>query len=119
MLDRHISAPEPSGVYPDGRHGFWSNGIDRIVKVDFGSYEIIDEYFFPGATVYPSEQAEASIAAFNESNDGITAIYEAYSEMGKLRSLANLYTLLDKDHTYFVGSKTGLITAYGDADPAD
>jgi hypothetical protein len=39
--------------------------------------------------------------------------------MGKLRSLANLYTLLDKDHTYFVGSKTGLITAYGDADPAD
>jgi hypothetical protein len=108
-----------SGVYADGRRVFWGNGIDRIVKVDHETYEVLDEYFFPGVQVFDSEQAEASIAAFNDNNDGIGAIYRAYQEMSKLQDLANIYTLLNRDHTYFVGSKTGLITAYGDADPSD
>lgn len=108
-----------SGVYPDGRRVFWGNGIDRIVKVDHETYEVLDQYFFPGAEVFDEDRAEESIAAFNDNNDGLLAIYRSYEEMSKMKDLANLYTLLDRDHTYFVGSKTGLITAYGDEDPAD
>ena len=36
-----------SGEYEDGRRVFWGNGIDRIVKVDYDTYTLIDEYPFP------------------------------------------------------------------------
>jgi hypothetical protein len=108
-----------SGVYPDGKRVFWSNGIDRIVKIDYDSWEVVAEYFFPDAEVYDEQRAEQSIADFDASNSGFFALVRAFREMAKLRDLANLYTVLDKDHTYYVGSKTGLITAYGDADPDD
>ena len=90
-----------------------------IVIIRHDTYEVLDEYFFPGAEIYDEQRAEESIANFNDNNDGIVAIYHAFEEMSKMKDLANLYTLLDSDHTYFVGSKTGLITAYGDADPSD
>jgi hypothetical protein len=108
-----------SGIYADGKRVFWGNGLDRIVKLDYDSHEIVSEYFFPGAERYDSAQAEESIASFNDSNDGIFALYNAFSEAQKLRNLSNLYTILDTDHTYYVGSKSGSITAYGDEDPAD
>ena len=108
-----------SGVYPDGKRVFWGNGLDRIVKLDYDSHEIVSEYFFPGVERYESAQAEESIASFNNSNDGVFALYNAFSEAQKLRNLSNLYTILDADHTYYVGSKSGSITAYGDEDPAD
>jgi hypothetical protein len=108
-----------SGVYPDGKRVFWSNGIERIVKIDYDTWEVVAEYFFPGAEVYEEQRADASIAAFDDSNDGFFALLRTFREMGKLRDLANLYTVLDKDHNYYVGSKTGTITVYGDADPRD
>ena len=46
-----------SGIYPDGKRMLWSNGIDRIVKIDYGSWEVVAEYFFPGAEVYDEERA--------------------------------------------------------------
>jgi hypothetical protein len=108
-----------SGVYPDGKRVFWSNGIDRIVKINYDDWEVVAEYFFPGVEVYDEERANESIAEFDADNTGFFALVRSFREMNKLRDLANLYTVLDKDHTYFVGSKTGLITAYGDADPND
>ncbi len=108
-----------SGVYPDGKRVFWGNGLDRLVKLDYDSYEVITEKFFPGEERYTLEQSEESIAEFNESNDGIFALYHAYQDAQKLRNLSNLYTLMDSDNTYYVGNKSGLITAYGDKDPGD
>lgn len=108
-----------SGVYADGHRVFWGNGIDRIVKVDYDTYELIDEYRFPGTEYYDSDRAERSIAGFEESNSGFFALVRGFREASKLRDLANLYTVLDKDHNYYIGSKTGVITVYGDEDPAD
>jgi hypothetical protein len=108
-----------SGVYPDGRRVFWGNGLDRLVKLDYDSYEVVAEAFFADAERYTPGQSEQAIAGFDEDNDGIFAIYNAYSEAQKLRNLSNIYTLLDRDNTYYVGSKSGLITAYGDRDPRD
>jgi hypothetical protein len=108
-----------SGTYADGKRVLWGNGLDRIVKLDYDSHEIVAEYFFPGAQRWSAGQADASIAEFDASNDGIVALYKAYQAAQKLRNLSNLYTVLDRDHTYYVGSKSGLITAYGDSDPAD
>jgi hypothetical protein len=106
-----------SGEYADGKRVFWGNGLDRIVKLDYDTHEVLAEYFFPGTERYTAERADEAIAKFDDSNDGIFALYDAYQEAQKLRNLSNLYTLLDSDHVYYVGSKTGLITAYGDAEP--
>ena len=57
-----------SGVYPDGRRVFWGNGIDRIVKVDYESYELIDEYRFPGTEHYDEARADASIEKFDDTS---------------------------------------------------
>jgi len=108
-----------SGIYPDGKRVLWGNGLDRIVKLDYDSQEVIAEYYFPGAERWSEAQAEDAIAYFDDSNDGIFALYHAFKEAQKLRNLSNLYTVLDKDHTYYIGSKSGLITAYGDQNPAD
>ncbi len=108
-----------SGIYADGKRVFWSNGVDRIVKIDYDTWELVAEYFFPGAEVYEEEHADEVIASFDAGNDGLFALVRSFQEMNKLRDLANLYTVLDKDHIYYVGSKTGMITAYGDADPTD
>jgi len=108
-----------SGVYPDGKRVLWGNGLDRIVKLDYDSQEVITEYFFPGVERWSEEQAEDAITYFQDDNDSIFAIYRTFQEMMKLKNLSNLYTVLDKDHTYYVGSKSGLITAYGDEDPSD
>ena len=108
-----------SGEYSDGQRVFWGNGLDRIVKLDYNTHEILSELYFPGVEHYSAAQADASIAKFDDSNSGLFAIYRAFQEAQKLRNLSNLYTVLDKDHVYYVGSKSGLITAYGDEDPQD
>lgn len=108
-----------SGLYPDGKRVFWGNGLDRLVKLDYDSYAVIAEKYFPGSERYTQEQAEQSINRFNQGNDGIFALYHAFQDAQKLRNLSNLYTVLDIDNNYYVGNKTGLITVYGDADPRD
>jgi len=106
-----------SGVYQDGKRVFWGNGLDRIVKLDYDTHEVVSEYYFPAAKRWTEQEAEDAIESLDDSNDGVFALYRAFKEAQKLRNLSNLYTVLDKDHVYYIGSKTGLISAYGDRDP--
>ncbi|MEN8161468.1 MAG: hypothetical protein ABFS41_15470, partial [Myxococcota bacterium] len=108
-----------SGPYPDGRRVIWSNGLDRIVKVDFESFETLATSWVPGTERYDEARADASIAGFDASNQGLGALYRAFREAAKLRDLSSVYTVLDRDNTYFIADKSGTITAYGDADPND
>ena len=108
-----------SGPYADGRRVFWANGLDRIVKIDFDSFEILTTYWFEGAKKWTEKEADDAIAYFEASNEGVGALWRAYDEASKLRNLAGVYTVLDVDNTYFIANKNGLITAYGDEDPAD
>ena len=110
---------QTSGVYPDGRRVFWGNGLDRIVKIDHDTYQVLATEYFPGATRYTEAQADEAIAAMDASNDGIFAQYRAFQIMLKYRDLAAIYTLLDADHHYYIGDRQGNLTAYGDADPAN
>ncbi len=108
-----------SSPYPDGRRVFWSNGLDRIVKVDFDTYQVLATRWVDGARRWVEEDADASIAAFDRSNDGFFAIWRAFGDASKLRDLSSVYTVLGSDNTYYIADKTGSITAYGDADPSD
>lgn len=108
-----------SSPYPDGKRVFWGNGLDRIVKMDHDSFEVLDEYFFDPAVQYTETQANDAIDYFDGNNDGFFAIYRAFNEAQKLRDLSGVYTVLDRDNTYYIGSKSGVITAYGDKVPGD
>ena len=108
-----------SSPYPNGRRVLWSNGLDRVVKVDFETYEVLATYWLPGARRWTEEEADDAIAGFDASNEGIGAIWRAFRESSKLRDLSGVYTVLDKDNTYYIASKDGSITAYADADPSD
>jgi hypothetical protein len=108
-----------SGSYSDGRRVFWANGLDRIVKIDFDTFEILTTYWFDGVKRWSSKEADSAIQYFNKSNHGIRATWRAVNEAKKLKDLAGVYTVLDKDNTYFIADKNGTITAYGDKDSAD
>ena len=108
-----------SSPYPDGRRVIWSNGLDRIVKVDFDTFETLATYWVDGARRWTEEDAGAAIASLSESNEGFFAIYQAFQQVSKLRDLSSVYTVLDIDNHYYVADKSGLITAYTDADPND
>jgi len=108
-----------SSPYPDGRRVIWSNGLDRIVKVDFETFEILATYWVEGARRWTEAEADASIARFDESNEGVFAIWHAYQDASKLRDISSVYTVLGADNTYYIADKSGTITAYADADPTD
>ena len=108
-----------SSPYPDGRRVYWSNGLDRIVKVDFESFEILSTRWVEGAKRWTDAEADESIAAFDKSNGGFFALWHAFQDADKLRDLSSVYTVLDADNVYFIADKSGQIAAYADADPSD
>ena len=108
-----------SSPYPDGRRVIWSNGLDRIVKIDFESFEVLATYWVPGARRWTEAEADASIAGFDASNVGLFALWRAFRDASKLRDLSSVYTVLDVDNTYYIADKAGSITAYADLDPTD
>jgi hypothetical protein len=108
-----------SSPYPDGRRVIWSNGLDRIVKVDFDTFEILATYWLEGARRWTESEADASIEGFDESNEGVFSIWHAFQDASKLRDISSVYTVLDVDNTYYIADKNGTITAYADADPND
>ena len=53
-----------SGVYPDGRRVFWGNGIDRIVKVDYDTYELVGvvvDFNYPIDAISPEDSSTIRI----------------------------------------------------------
>src|SRR5262249_50690848 len=108
-----------SGPYPDGRRVHWSNGLDRIAKIDHDTFAVLATYLLPGVPHYTEAEADASIAAFDASTHGVSAIWHAFGDARKLRDLSGVRTLLERDGIYYVGDKDGTITAFGDADPQD
>ncbi len=105
-----------SGKYPDKKRVLWGNGLDRIVKIDHDSYKVLSTHLLPDSEVhYDADRADKVIAAFDEDNDGLGALYLAYKEAQKLRSLSSIYTLLDSNNEYFIADQRGFISVYGDA----
>lgn len=108
-----------SSAYPDGRRVLWSNGVNGIYKVDHDSYRILAH--LPGATPVPADdaaRADAAIAGFDAGNDGPLALVRAFRAAMVLRELSGVYTMVDRDHRFYVGEKGGAIAVYGDRAPA-
>jgi hypothetical protein len=106
-----------SPEYPNGKRAIWSNGGDRISKLDYDTLDVISEYILPGKTPQTAAQADADIALL----DGLSGDDLAFASIPLaaqyLTGLAGVYYLLDEDNTLFVGG-TDSIIAYGDVDAA-
>ena len=108
-----------SGPYPNGSRVFWANGLDRIVKIDFDTFEILSTYWFDDVKRWTEDEADSAIQYFNKSKQGIGSVWRAFQEASKLKELSGVYTVLDVDNTYFIADKYGTVTAYGDKNPMD
>jgi hypothetical protein len=105
-----------SGPYADGRRAIWSNGVNGIYKVDHDSFKVLAH--LPSAQAkkfYGAAEADASIARFDRGNEGFLALVRAFRAASVLRDLSGVYTMVDRDHRFYVGDKAGSILAYGDA----
>ena len=101
-----------SSPYRDGRRVLWSNGGDRVVKVDHDTFEVLATHPLAGSRRYTPEDADASIAELNRRR-GLGALWHAFRMTSIFDDLAGVYTLLDRDGLYYVGDSDGSITVYG------
>ena len=108
-----------SGPYPNGKRVFWGNGLDRIVKLDYDTLQVISTRMIEGVEHFDEARADEAIEYFDDNNDGLFALAKAFKEAQKLRTLASVYTLLDNTNTYYIANKHGFVDAFGDADPHD
>ena len=116
---RRTSGRTPRAPIPNGRRVIWSNGLDRIVKVDFETFEVLATYFVPEARRWTEADAEASIGALRRVERGpVLAIWRAFRDASRSCVICRASTpCLGNDNTYYIADKAGTITAYADADP--
>lgn len=108
-----------SSPYRDGRRVMWTRGNDRIVKMDYETFEVLATYPLPGKEQVSFEQARAlerQLSALEGEARLKFAIEHAATFLGT--GLEGTYTLLDRDGNFYMGTKRGL-RAYGDEKPGD
>ena len=113
-LGAHISPR-----YPDGRRVLWSNGVDRVAKVDHESFEVLATYPLPGREPFGPDAAAAYVERFNGLRPGYWAIFQSLRHArATYTDISGIYTLVDRDGAYYVcGARE--ITVYGDAEPGN
>lgn len=106
-----------SGLYPDGKRVMWSNGREQIVKLDydtldvFAAFDVVD-------TVTPLADRQAALTGLDDLRGKEAIDHAIVLALTNMTGLDGVYSLLDCDHTLFLGRKSGAI-AYGEVDPAD
>jgi len=98
-----------SGEYPSGDRVIWSNGGDRISKLDPVTFEVITE--LPLAEKEQTSEAEADLIYETiDALEGDELIdYSIGVAAQYLVGLAGVYFLLDVDNTLFVGDAESVI----------
>ena len=120
-----------SSPYPNGKRVIWSNGADRISKLDYETLEVIDEYFLEDSPVYTAnggpvtaKQADEKIARLDFlpklPYTGLATVATTIPLAKKYYGggLAGVYYLLSSDNVLYVEAGTRSL-AYADADPTD
>ena len=120
-----------SPPYLDGKRVIWSNGAERISKLDYETLEVIDEFFLEDSSIYirngggiSAEQAEADFAALDKlpkvAGSGMMTLKASmpYAKNYMAGGTAGVYYLLSADNVLYVGGAKSII-AYADDDPTN
>ena len=118
-----------SPEYANGKRVIWSNGGDRISKLDYETLQVIDEFFLEDSPVYEAsegaittEQADADIRWLDLlpkwPYTGLGTLFTSVPMVKKYlgAGLAGVYYLASSDNILYVGGKNSIL-AYADADP--
>ncbi len=103
-----------SSKYADGRSVLWTSGVNGIFKLDEESYEILAHLPSEHASKYTQAWAEDITRTLNKDN-GAWAIGTAFKVILPLRDLSGIYCVIASNGWFYMASKEGLISAYGDA----
>ncbi len=108
-----------SGPYADGRRVVWSNGRQTIAKLDYDTLELLTEHVIVGGEgKTPQADLEDNLRGLDD-KEGWDAIEHAINlSLRFMTGLDGVYSLLDCDHTFFLGRKDHAV-AYVETDPAD
>ena len=96
----------------------WSNGADRVSKVDAETFEVLAEFALAGKAQLSSVEADANIALLDQQHGGELAMTGLGFGIKYLLGLTGIYYALDVDNTLFVGGEDSVI-AYQDAVKGD
>lgn len=106
-----------SGTYPDGKRVMWSNGREQIVKLDYETLELLASFDI-GDSVTPLADREAALAGLDNLRGKEAIDHAIVLALTNMTGLDGVYSLLDRDHTLFLGRKSGAV-AYAETDRAD
>jgi hypothetical protein len=120
-----------SPPYPNGKRVIWSNGAERISKLDYDSLEVISEYPLKDSPIYrnnggpiSAEQADKVFSRLDFlpkfSYSGLATVVATIPLAKEYygSGLAGVYYLLSSDNVLYVGGKDSIL-AYADVDPTD
>jgi len=120
-----------SPAYANGKRVIWSNGAERISKLDYDTLEVIDEYFLEDSSIYKSNDGHVTADQANKifgridflPKIGMTGLATVLATIPLAAEyygggLAGVYYLLSSDNVLYVGGKDSIL-AYADADPSD
>jgi hypothetical protein len=107
-----------SPEYEDGRRVIWSNGGDRISKLDYDTLEVLAELPIPDKELQTEAEADADIEELDTLSGDELATKAINLATQYLFGLTGVYYALDVDNVLFVGGAESVI-AYQDTDPAD
>ncbi len=118
-----------SPEYSNGKRVIWSNGAERISKLDYDTLEVISEYPLKNSPLYHSngglfsaDQADDVFDSLDSlplfKNSGLLSVFRTIpiSKEYYGGGLAGVYYLLGADNTLFVGGKDSIL-AYADVEP--
>ena len=114
-----------SSQYDDCRRVIWSNGGDRIAKLDHTTFEVLTEFPIKPVEEWPTDEAiDEALAKLDEltCDEGIDSPDCVELQMHALGlatrylvGLDGVYAMLDKDNTLYVGGSQQVV-AYGDVE---
>lgn len=102
-----------SSPYPDGRRVIWSNGGDRIAKLDHDTFDVLATYELPDKKIWTYHEAEEAIDKFETLRGQEAFTHAIQVSAAALTDLSGVYALLDRDHNLYVGNPAA-ITVYTD-----
>ncbi len=120
-----------SSPYANGKRVIWSNGAERISKLDYDTLDVISEFALEDSPIYKSngglvsaEQADKTFRRLDflpkMRKTGIATVLATMPLAKEYYGggLAGVYYLLSSDNVLYVGGKDSIL-AYADADPSD
>ncbi|KZX58440.1 hypothetical protein A3709_02985 [Halioglobus sp. HI00S01] len=120
-----------SPEYPSGKRVIWSNGGDRISKLDYDTLDVIAEYpitFGPlyqnKGELYSEEEADELFDMLDSqplfANSGLLTLLRTIPVAKEYygAGLAGVYFMLSADNTLYVGGKDSIL-AYGDVNAGE